>query len=476
MSSSEFIPLMLTSGGDQRIGVPRGGNTNIYGASPFPRSTLGYSSSTANDISLDAFRHLETMIERRPQGSLGDAACYALALEGMRGRLRQLFSLPEATNVIFAPSGTDLEFVALAVARARARRPVVNILLGMGEVGSGCSLAAGGRYFAKQTAVCPVTLKGEPVEGLEDTQIRNIPARNADGQPLGSAEAARAIEAIMQQAECLGSHVLLHIVHGSKTGLILPDLATIDALMKRNGPNMSLVVDACQTRIEPEMVKAYLARGAIVLLTGSKFVGGPPFSGMALIPGGTEPRRALAPGLATIFRRGEWPASWESCTHLPKEANPGLWLRLEAALFELERFTTISTTDRERVIACFGSAVRALADRLDVRLVYPALESAELHQSTLTTLDLSTLPGSPNFAVAGRWYRVLAARGLRLGQPVKCVRAPDGDWAGTLRMSLSMPLIFALADLGEAALADRFTRDMAQIAQVLEAAQRPVVA
>src|SRR3546814_1648682 len=70
------------------------------------------------------------------------------------------------------------------------------------------------------------------------------------------------------------------------------------------------------------------------LFRSSKFVGGPPFSGMALIPGGTEPRRALAPGLATIFRRGEWPASWESCTHLPKEANPGLWLRLEAALFE----------------------------------------------------------------------------------------------------------------------------------------------
>lgn len=476
MSSSEFIPLMLTSGGDQRITVPRGGNTNIYGASPFPRSTLGYSSSTANDISLDAFRHLEAMVERRPPGSLGDAECYGEALEDMRSRLRRVLQLSDGTDVIFAPSGTDLEFVALAVARARAGRPVVNILLGMEEVGSGCSLAAGGRYFAKQTAVCPATVKGGPVEGLADTLICNIPVRDAEGRPVSSARAAREIDAKAGEAQSLRFHVLLHIVHGSKTGLILPDFATIDTLMERHGQNLSLVVDACQARIEPETVRAYLARGAIVLLTGSKFIGGPPFSGMALIPAGMAPDRPLAPGLSTIFRRGEWPAGWDCCGHLPEEANPGLWLRLEAALFELERFATISASDRERVIACFGSAVRALADRLDVRLVHPALDSEKLHQSTLTTLDLSTLPGAPNLAVAQRWYRVLAARGLRLGQPVKCVRGADGDWAGTLRMSLSMPLVFALAGLDEAALGDRFGRDMAQIAQVLEAAQRPVVA
>jgi hypothetical protein len=476
MSSANFIPLMLTSGGDQRIAVPRGGNTNVYGASPFPRSTLGYSSSTANDISLDAFNHLKGMVSQRSAGSLSDPSSYAAALEEMRHRLRHMFGLPHGTDIAFAPSGTDLEFVALAVAIAQSQRHVVNILLGMEEVGSGCGLAASGRYFATQTAVCANTPKGGLIDGLGKTEIRNVPVRHPCGRPLLSTEAAARIDALADEAISDGSQVLLHVVHGSKTGLVLPDLAGIDALIARYGTRLSLVVDACQARIEPDVIAAYLSRGAIVLLTGSKFIGGPPFSGIALLPAGSEPAERLAAGLGTVFRRGEWPVRWKCCGQLPDGANPGLWLRLEAALFELERFQAIAPGKRQRVIAHFTTAVHDLARRLNISLVSPALESDALHQSTLTTLDLSTLPGAPNLAVAQRWYRVLAARGLRLGQPVKCVRGQDGDWAGTLRMSLSMPLIFNLSEFCEATLAERFDRDMDQIARVLEAAQRPVVA
>lgn len=476
MSSANFIPLMLTSGGDQRIAVPRGGNTNIYGASPFPRSTLGYSSSTANDISLDAFSHLEWMVSQRSAGSLSDPPSYARALEEMRQRLRELLALPVGTDIAFAPSGTDLEFVALALAAGQSRRHVVNILLGMEEVGSGCGLAAGGRYFANQTAVCSNTPKGGSIAGLSDTEIHNVPVRHPCGRPLQSAEAVAEIDAISKEAIRNGSQILLHVVHGSKTGLVLPDLTGIDSLIERYGKHLSLVVDACQARIEPKVIAAYLSRGATVLLTGSKFIGGPPFSGIALIPPESEPTPSLARGLATVFRRGEWPVDWTCCDHLPRGANPGLWLRLEAALFELERFHAIAPYKRRRVIAHFMTAVSRLAQRLDIGLVSPALESDALHQSTLTTLDLSTLPGAPNLAVAQRWYRVLAARGLRLGQPVKCVRGHDGDWAGTLRMSLSMPLIFSLSEYCDATLADRFGNDMDQIARVLEAAQRPIVA
>src|SRR5690606_1501 len=100
---------------------------------------------------------------------------------------------------------------------------------------------------------------------------------------------------------------------------------------------------------------------------------------------------------------------------------------------------------RECVIEEFGKSVSELAHRLDAGIVSPALTGDGLHVSTLATLDLSALPGNPDFAVAQRWHRVLAARGLRLGQPVKCVRHGAGGWAGTLRISLSMPLISTLA-------------------------------
>ena len=86
------------------------------------------------------------------------------------------------------------------------------------------------------------------------------------------------VRAEVRCAVAEGRHALLHVVHGSKTGLILPKLAEIDALRSEFGDAMSLVVDACQARIARTAVGEYLERGAVVLLTGSKFMGGPPFS------------------------------------------------------------------------------------------------------------------------------------------------------------------------------------------------------
>jgi len=45
-----------------------------------------------------------------------------------------------------------------------------------------------------------------------------------------------------------------------------------------------VIVDACQARIEPETVAAYLRRGWPVIVTGSKFFGGPAFSGAVIFP------------------------------------------------------------------------------------------------------------------------------------------------------------------------------------------------
>ncbi len=387
-----------------------------------------------------------------------------------------MLGLAGDVDIVFAPSGTDLEFVALALAAARSQRPVTNILLGQDEVGSGCALAAQGRHFAAETAVRPVTRKGASIEGFGDVHLASLAVRDAGGLPLSSESVTASIAEVAAGAIASGRHVLAHVVHGSKTGLVLPDLAGIDELRAMFGDRISIVVDACQARIEPHQLRGYLDRQAVVLLTGSKFIGGPPFSGFALVPRALAPERRLAAGLTEVFRRGEWPVDWSGCDHLPGGTNSGLLLRILAALFELERYHALALADRERVIAQFGRAVRRLSERLNVGLVTPSLEGEPAHLSTLATLDLSSLPVRPDMAMAQRWCRVLAARGIRLGQPVKCLRMADGAWAGTLRLSLSMPMITALSRLDPLALGTRLDRDMAQIADVLEAAQRPCVA
>jgi hypothetical protein len=476
MSSDAFLSLLLTSGGDRRIAVPRGGNTNVYGASPYPRSILGYASSTANDISLAAFRHLSDRLSQCPADSLVDGARYAAALETFRTRLRDAWRLPDDTAIIFAPSGTDLEYVALALAGSAAGQAVTNVLLGQDEVGSGCALASEGRHFASETALAQRIGKGSPVEGFEDTELRCVPVRDASGKALSSRSVSEKLAEAAGQATRTGRHALLHAVHGSKTGLVLPEPVDLAGLRAAFGDGISIVVDACQARIEAARIREYLAGGAMVFLTGSKFMGGPPFSGFALVPARFRPGRPLPRGLSRIFRRGEWPVDWPGCDSLEHSANPGLQLRLEAALFELDRFMALPQERRERVCAAFGGAIRGLAKRLGVDIVAPALCSDALHHATLATLDLSGLPAMPDMTMAQRWCRVLAARGLRLGQPVRCVRRVDGEWAGTLRLSLSMPLIAEFAGIGPAALEARLGRDMGLIADVLEAAQRSTAA
>ena len=55
--------------------------------------------------------------------------------------------------LVFAPSGTDLEYVALACVRTKRPGGINAILLGADEVGSGCIQSAHGLYFATETAL-----------------------------------------------------------------------------------------------------------------------------------------------------------------------------------------------------------------------------------------------------------------------------------------------------------------------------------
>jgi selenocysteine lyase/cysteine desulfurase len=324
------------------------------------------------------------------------------------------------------------------------------------------------------------------VPGLGDTHVEmvDVPVRDANGYGRRSSEISDAIGEAIGHAEAAGRHPLVHIVHGSKTGLILPTLDDVDRLRAEH--DASFVVDACQARITPAAVADYLRRGVIVFVTGSKFMGGPPFSGFALVPPAlARDPRPLPEGFVTLFRRAEWPAAWPGADRLPDTSNLGLLLRLEASIFELERFQRLSPHEVERVILAFHAAVRAeIVEKLGVRRVapYPPGDKVEadthpIEMRTLSTLDLSGLLGGPwSFEDAQRWHQDLLAHGIRLGQPVKCVKLADGRWGATLRIGLTMWQLADHAALDQAALAASFEADMRRIAgglRVVAADRRP---
>lgn len=472
---------LLTIGGDERIVPAHGDGTNKYFSSPFPRQTVTYASSTANDISQSAFEHLcQFVTENEIVPEMGGAD-YAGHLGVLRDRIARAYVLPQGTDIAFSASGTDLEYIALQAFAGRAPQGIHNVLLGADEVGSGCILSAAGQYFAAQTALGVTTTKGHAVPGLAAVSLSEVSVRNGFGEAFDSAVVVAAMRSEIERALVAGKFPLLHVVHGSKTGLILPHLDDIDALITQYGDSIGFVVDACQARITSPAISAYLMRGAVVLLTGSKFMGGPPFSGFALVPRATAQRIApLGEGMATIFRRAELPQGWAGAELLPETGNAGLTVRLAAALFELERFQALDFHTIARVVEQFRSASLALVDRIGGTRVtpYPFADRDQagahpIEMRTLTTVDLSGEGRAIDFDGATAIQLKMMQSGVRLGQPVKCARFQGPDMAGkvrgTLRIGISMPQMVALAAAGDNAQA-RLDRDMAAIGEAFEAA------
>lgn len=484
-SATELVQWM-TRGGDARIVLDPVTRLNRYASAPYPREVMAFASSTANDLSPEAHAFLEAEWSGKAE-ALGDGPAYDAALDGFRTQIRAAYGLDPATEVFFAPSGTDLEYVGLLAAAGRRAGGIVNCLLGKDEVGSGCIHSAAGDYFADETALGTAVAPGQAVTGLPRVELDDLPVRDAGGEAHTSAELVAAMTATVERAHAQDKFPLIHVVHGSKTGLVLPHLDDVDALRQRFGDGVLFVVDACQARITSQALRDYLARGMIVFVTGSKFMGGPPFSGFALLPAGLSAGSAPVPvGMASVFRRAELPAAWPGRDCLEDSGNPGLALRLAASLFELERFQRLEIGRVARVVAEFARATDRLASRLGARKVASApqedldeLADHPIEMLTLVTLDLCHDPAGQRmraltFDDATRLHKALIGEEIRLGQPVRCVMLGNDArgnpiWGATLRIGLSMPQVTRLDALDDTALATWFAAAIGQVEERLGA-------
>lgn len=485
---------LLTQGGDERLWLDAATGVNRYLVAPHPTSALCYSSSTANHVSAPAYRELcRRWRAVAPKGTL-TAAAYRLALADLRSRIRAAWVLPVSAEIVFAASGTDLEYVPLALANHNDRTEIDNILLGADEVGSGCIYSANARHFASNTPLGFAVAAGQPLcpRFAERVRMIEVTVRSATGSPTPSEDVLLELAAAIEDSLRAKRQPLVHVVHGSKTGLILPSLSHIDALRRRFGDQIMFVVDACQARIGREAILAYLSRGAIVLVTGSKFMGGPPFSGFAIVPARHfQQEFALPAGIETIFSRAEWPDGAPGSQLLADTPNAGLLLRLEAAIYELELFQRLAPAEIKRTLDYFDEAVGIFAERIRGSRMRPAAanewqesRSYPLEMRTLATLDISDAFGGLDHEGARKLYLELARppaggdpAGCRdqviLGQPVKCIPVPGGNFAGTLRLGLSMPQMTAFSALDSQSLREHLQSDMTRIGNaIITAAER----
>lgn len=490
---------IMETGGDIRLLRDPQSDLNGYGCSHRPRSwAISFASSTASSVSERGYEAADRARLRLTAAMLQTGERRAIEAEAVavRRTIGRNFGLPRGGAVVLAASGTDSELLSLALSHLPAAdRPITTILLAPEETGSGVPMAAIGRHFAIDTANGHDVSRAAPIEGYRpDTELVSIPLRDAAATPRTLATVEAEITAAVSAGVAAGRRVILHALDLSKTGLLAPSMALLRDLRARFGDTFDIVVDACQLRIAPARVRAYLDLDAVVQVTGSKFLTGPPFAGAALIPPVIARRLgggALPKGLDAYFGKGEWPPGARAARNLPDGANYGLLLRWRAALAEYRAFAGVEDERKVAVIRRFGDAVRAATGRHGIfslqEVPAPAREGDGWDCLRSVFAFAVRAPGAVDRlldpAEARRLYhwlnadcaplfdaaaeRRIAARICHIGQPVAL---PDGrgGQAGWLRVSAGARLISGEPSHRGLAIERRLDREMNDLALVFD--------
>ncbi len=270
---------------------------------------------------------------------------------------------------------------------------------------------------------------------------------------------------------------------------------------------MDVVVDACQTRLQPGTIRDYVARGWMVLVTGSKFFTGPPFSGALLAPTTVLARLDHSPlpeGLALYCGRAEWPdgQSGLQCLETGQDnlcGNYGLILRWQAALAEMQAFVDVPAEQRKAILhrfighvdACIEATVGLTSvslspaapdpDEWDLTetircfaLTLPAAEAAKMGLAPGQYLDLAAarrvyfwLNADLTSALADRVGpsdHATLRRRCHIGQPVAVTL--NGESAAALRVSGGARLVSGEPSLGHLEPDERLAEELGDVTQL----------
>ncbi|MEG3145840.1 hypothetical protein U1839_14360 [Sphingomonas sp. RT2P30] len=478
----------LALGGDGRIAIEPGSGRNGYGcvASPDP-DLVRFGSSTASTIGKTGYRAATMLCERlglRTDGAVQlDEA--AMAAARIRQDLIDLCGIRHRGGVqaILAASGTDAHLIFAQLVLHLPGPGWLAIMPDASETGSGVPMAIAGRHFASESALGATTTKGAALSDRAPAAMLHYAVRNPDGSARSLGAIDDEIDAAIGRAVAAGQRVLLVAVDGSKTGIVAPSPARVVGWKSALGDMIEVLVDACQFRLPTARLEYYLAGGCTVAVTGSKFIGGPIFSGALLVPGGVAARlRGVAPpaALADYTARHDWPAQWRAVEKLDTPVNVGLLLRWQAALAEMQRFRAVPETAVQAIVADFHTRFTAMMQRCatiaPIRDDLPDLtpgSAATIFPFHLMIGDSGT-PRRANPDEARRAYRQMREPDIRptiprlrfeLGQPVALGRND-----AVLRLSLSAPLIADAHHRGPDYLTNLAASALARLADLMSAA------
>lgn len=482
---NESLEVLLVSGGDDRMTVSARTGLNKYGCAPRIRDAVPFGSCTASSpiqLGLEGARvYLDRLrLAARSGGEEAvDREAEAL-LEETRHRLLAELELSESDiEVVFSPSGTDAEYMALALARGGTTQAITNIVAGPSEVGGGTTYAAAGRCFNRFVPAGHERTIGEPIDEElgASVRVRTIDLRTDEGlmrenETLDSV-ATRQVEETLAD----GSRVMLHVVAHSKTGAHAPSLECVETLRERFGDRVTVMIDAAQGRLSRLGLRDALAKGYLVMFTGSKFYGGPAFSGALFVPRELWPEttglQRLSEGFSDYYTAPELPPEWQELrSSLPPAANLGLVLRWGAALSQIESYYDGDAASRLSILRLWESQVPRILGESPVVKLFPVepLQDSDVKRlleskTTVFPLFLKRRGAATPLPKALLWrvfhwlnrdisgllpalnegQKAVLAREIHVGQPVLLTGEADRE-RSVLRVALGAPLITRVAE------------------------------
>ncbi len=495
-----FQPLefLLCEGGDERIDLGRASRRNAYGCVPYPQmDTIAFSSSTASTISKRGFEHArraqERMIEAASTSGLDEA--FDEAMEGLRQTLGCYLDLQNTgAEILLAPSGTDAQLATCFLSQVIFEdAPTSCVVVGSDQTGSGTGFAAAGRHFNARTARGRAVLKGSRVKdhGL-NLRVISVPFGTEDGRFRTPQEMDDAVLATVEAEVRGGRRVVLQTMDASKFGWRAPSAACVSSIEATWPHLVQVVVDACQMRSSPSRIRRYLAREQIVIVTGSKFFTGPPFSGAILLP--QKPahliraHRRLPTPLMDYLTRLDFPQSWSELRRdFETDPNFGLWLRWVAALEEMRNYYSLDMNFRKRVLVGIAAAVSiAMTSCSGVEPVMPFSNTIEADDEEfatptifpflvrdkhgyLTSAQVSEFHHALNRDIAGDVALTgepTAGQLCQIGQPVN-VHVPGNRQTAALRIAIGSRTLFEAWSPGPGAEARAVQKVASDIGAVL---------
>lgn len=366
---TDFEGWLCAGGDDRSLILDSGANKYHIKPQPIQDSHIFRGSCTGNPPTSGGYDAARALYEEKLFGVRGAELDSVLRdiFQHQRERLATYLNLPSGTEIILCPSGSDAEYIPIAIARSlHPDKGIINGITQLNEIGAGSAPASTGLFFSKYAPFLGDHGLNR-LDGFEDIDGVVISAREKDG---GVVNASDKMEEFCVTSLKSNMYPIVHGVFGGKTGLrddVMP------GSMEKGDVSMG-VVDACQGRFSIAELHQWLEQDSIVLFTTSKFYQAPPFCGAVIVPASIAAKLSKSSppvgmlvdnGLGGFLTDKELPPCLEKWkAHLKDEGknNVGLALRWEAGLFAMESISAIPDEERITMTDEWANEIQNMVD------------------------------------------------------------------------------------------------------------------